>query len=222
MKHLSLLLLTLFILSHAHTASAAESLTMTAPKLLPREHGLSAFSPVVRLRLTGLEPGQEYVVRLWLLEAESGSYHLASTQSPWAFRIQPKDDTADITHVEAHDVFGHGKFLYVARLFRAGTELASDTQPAAGLAVTPPALAAVERVKVKAGETARFQASARASNGLSVEYRGVGLPPGATVDAKTGEFRWLAETPGSYRFAITATQPNGLADAKKVHLEVTE
>lgn len=222
MKHLFALLLTLLTIVHAGSAFAAESLSLTAPKVLPREHGLDSFSPVVRVHLSGLEPEREYVVRLWLLEAESGGYFLASTQSPWAFRLTPKDEAASVTHVETHDVFGYGKFLYVVRLYRNGTEVASDTQSANGLASTPPVLSPVARIKVKAGEVAQFQASARAGAGQGIEYQAIGLPVGATLDEKTGHFRWQAATPGDYRFTITATQKDGLSDSKKVHVEVTE
>ncbi len=125
---------------------AAETISITAPKVLPRAHRLNEFSPLIKIDLTGLEVGQNYTVRLWLLEADSGNYHLGSTQTPASLRVKAETSKVAILIAPTRDVFDYSAFLFVARLFEGETELGSDEQRADAISAKPPRLNSIKRL----------------------------------------------------------------------------
>jgi hypothetical protein len=205
---------------------AVPALKLEAPVTLPRDAHLGAYSPALRIEYSGVPRGR-YRLKLWLLESSTDNYYCASTQ--WCereFRVENTSGTntdGAILICENFDVFDYAGFLWVARFYdQDSTEVTSARLEAASAAQHPPTLHRIGRKSCVVGEELRFKVNATGTGGQGVKFLARALPPGAELDATTGEFKWKPTLPGKFpSVIIEASIPaTGLTDAEVIEIEV--
>lgn len=210
----------------APLARAEVALNIETPKKLPRNAGLGDYSPVLRLEYSGVPKGR-YLLKLWLLESSTDNYFCASTQlCEREFKLDNSASTnanGAVLLTEAFDVFDYSGFLWIARLYDGtGTQIAWARLDAESVAARPPVLQRVGSKSCLVGEELRFKANATALGGQSMKFAARSLPPGAELNADTGEFKWKPERVGKFPGVIieVSTPANSLTDAEVIEIEV--
>jgi len=82
-----------------------------------------------------------------------------------------------------------------------------------------PVLAALPAVSASAGNTVSFRASATDPDNDPLTYSATGLPFGATLNARTGEFLWPNATAGT--FIVSVTVSDGLVTSAPQNVTIT-
>ena len=218
------LLLPILLLSSQPSFADTDTLSLQAPRVMPRNMPLRSYSPVLRLDYSELPPA-DYTLKVWLLETSTDHYYCASTQ--WCerhFKIPNTSGTnssGTISVAEPMDVFDYPGFLWVARLYREGTQVASAQQSAQAVAARPPLL---KRIGPKTGVTGTelsFAVTASDSDKQKLRFSARDLPAGAEFNPVTGGFKWTPTRVGSFRIIFEAvSQGNSLSDAEIVQFEI--
>lgn len=202
----------------------ADTLSLQAPRAMPRNMRLASYSPALQFEYGAL-PAADYTLKVWLLESSTGHFYCASTQ--WCerhFKISNASGTnssGTISVAEPMDVFDYSGFLWVARLYRDGIEVASAQRSTESVAARPPLLKQIGPKKGAVGAELRFAVSASNPEKNKLNFAARNLPVGAEFNPITGEFKWTPAQVGSFRIIFeVVSQGNSLSDAEIVQLEI--
>jgi hypothetical protein len=231
---LSALALTV-VLVPAHPVAPAISFC-EAPTVLPKNTGLSTYSPALCFQYSGLT-AETYTLRAYLLQ--SGVQFPPCRSSQWCgndglppsvFQINNtsgSNGSGALTVVREMDVFddttGAG-FRWVIDLHnQAGTIVASAVQNAEATVNRAPTLASIGNRSGTAGQSLTFVVTASDPEGDTLNLIAQNLPPGALFNAATGLFQWPSPAAGTYPNilfkAVQAGAP-ALSDAELVTIQI--
>lgn len=201
--------------------SAAQSLRIQAPEVLPRSQPLGAYSPLLSFTYSDLKE-EPYTLKVWLLEEED-SWNCASSQ--WcerSFAINGMESAnGSLQMTTPFDVFDYPSLMWVARLFNSsGVEVASAKSRCKTLNAESPVLRPIGKHVGFVGQQLRLVFSAKALPEGKVTYRLHNSPAAATFNAETGVFTWTPTATGLYRIVVEAVSPTKLTDAEIVPLDI--
>ena len=190
------------LLAYVPNARGERIEIVDVPGRLPRNTGFGQYSPEVRFAYGGLQAGEIYTLRTWLLTVPN--FFCGSTQ--WCERTFTIDNVAgesssgEILVVENWDVFDVGRFDWVLRLFNsAGREVAFTEQFVNATSNRAPVLGPVPlSINGVVGETIELVLSATDPNADDFVFGVNDLPPGATIDPVSGLFSWTPIGPGEF------------------------
>lgn len=211
-----------FTLSAAH--GGAQSLSLSAPPLLPRNYPLSSFAPRIVIHYANLGPG-DYSVKLWLLDSE----HFNCASSQWCARalaienVHGSHAQGELVVNVAMDVYDYPAFIWVARLYDAtGAEKAFAKASSKGTPLRPALLKPINRRHAVAGQCMRIQLELHDPKSEAASFRVLDNPPGSAIDSKSGLFTWTPAISGAWTLTFEAIKAGSeLADAEVVTIEVS-
>lgn len=192
-----------------------------APTQLPCDTVLGAYSPPLCFEYSGLQMGQQYTLKIWLLSV--GSWNCASSQ--WCerqFILDNTDGTQQagvIQLAENMDVYDYSLFDWVLRLYDAqGNEEAFTERYTEGTTNRPPVLASIGHRQGRVGEQIEFTLSASDPEGNVISFMAQPLPAEATLNTNSGVFCWTPSVTGRYVVCFSATECEaaGLQDGELV------
>jgi len=204
-------------------STLAESLSIHAPKVLPRNQPLGDYSPLVSFTYSDLKE-EPYTLRVWVLE--DAGWNCASSQ--WCektFAINGEESgNGSLQMTSSFDVFDYPSLMWVARLFdRSGVEVASARAQAKTVAADFPVLKPIGKRVGAVGTEMRLVFSAKAPADDHIIYRLQNAPADAKLNAETGVFTWTPSSSGLHRIVVEAVSlKTKLTDAEIVSLDIGE
>jgi hypothetical protein len=215
----------LMMLLSTTTASTQSISIVDVPSLLPRNTPFGIYSPSVSFTYGGLQAGQQYVLKVWLLAP--GPWYCASSQ--WCERTFPLDNatgsnpSGTIQIVEPMDVYDYSTFDWVVRLFDSGgAQVAFAERYVNATSDRPPILARIGHPSATPGTLLQFTLSALDPQNSPLTFAASPLPSGATLDHASGLFSWTPTTINPFTLLFTVTDSAGLEDAELVTLQSPE
>lgn len=205
----------------------AESLSICdVPPRLPRNTGLGTYSPPLCFDYAGLQGGQTYTLKVWLLTP--GPWYCASSQ--WCERQIPIDNssgtnsTGRVLFAQNMDVYDYAQFDWVLRLYdSAGNEVAFTERYTDATDNRAPSLNPIGNQTGVLGQTLGFIVSAFDPGGGAVTLSASNMPAGAQFDSASGRFSWTPTVTGKYSnllFMATDQGEGPLTDAEIIEITV--
>ena len=206
---------------------ATESITIiSAPRWVPRNMGLSYYSPGLEFAYSGLKT-KKYTLKIWLLER--AHWYCASTQ------ICEKTITIDntvgnnssgiIRITEVIDIYNYPTFDWVVRLYDGTTQVSWTELYATGTSNRPPQLSSIgDKIAIQ-NDLLEFTINGTDPDGDELTFQADNLPSGASFDPESRTFSWIPITIGNYsnvRFRVIDDGEGNLYDSVYITIIVQE
>jgi hypothetical protein len=216
------------ILSFAPHGFGAEAVSIgEVPPRMPRNTGLSAYSPPLAFDYANLNVGETYTLRVWLLTP--GLWFCASGQ--WCERQILIDNSSGnnsagrIFFAQNMDVYDYAQFDWVLRLYDSiGNQVDVAERYVDATTNRAPVLNPIGNRTGIVGEELRFCITSSDPEGGAVHLSVTNLPAGAQFDAALGIFSWTPQASGIYSnilFQATDAGEGPLTDAEVIAITVS-
>lgn len=212
-----------FLISHAESISIVE-----VPAKVPAGMPLGQYSPPVAVSYAGLQRGQVYTLKSWLLTP--GLWNCASTQ--WCEKTDTVDNAGGTNSsgmcwfAMNMDVYDYGEFDWVFRLYDTnGNQVAWTERYSDATTNQPPVLGGIGNQSTVVGQNLALTLTAGDPDGEPVQFGATNLPPGALLDTDTGVFMWTPTNAGTYGPVIFWAQDSGdgpLRDGEVVFFTIVD
>ncbi len=211
----------MFIFVLVNSIVMAETIQITkVPTQLPRNLGLSSYSPLLEFDYSGLEQ-ENYTLKVWLLNR--GPWYCASAQiCEKTFPVNNSDgrnSSGKLRIVQNMDVYNYSNMDFVARLYSSsGVQVDWDEFYVTGVPNRPPKLNFIPTQNCVSGQNLTFLLTATDPEENSVTHWASGLPEGAVLE-NNGAFNWTPDREGTYEIYVSADDGTTY-DSQKVNIIV--
>lgn len=225
MKLLAIPLL-VFLISHSIRAAEAISI-LEVPAKLPQSTSLGTYSPPIRFSYSGLQNGESYELRVWLLAP--GPWYCASSQ--WCLRTIPLDNSSGtnsegtLIFTENMDVYSYGLFDWVIRLYNSASQQVAFTESYQWATDNrAPVLANIGDRTIGLNRSLHLRLRASDQENQTLSFQAEGLPPEASLNPTNGVLDWTPIAVGEYPvlFTVADAGDGELKDSEKVTFKVVQ
>ncbi|MEO5960011.1 MAG: immunoglobulin domain-containing protein, partial [Opitutaceae bacterium] len=226
MKLANTLMFGLVLLTVTHVTTAQSLSIQSVPLRLPRATALNTYSPLLSFDYAGLQSGQTYTLKVWLLTP--GIWVHASTQwNERRFTIDNQNGlnaAGRISLAANMDVYDYSQFDWVLRLYNnVGQEVAFTERYVDATNNRAPTLAPIGNRPGIVGQKLEFLVTASDPEGTPISFSVGNLPAGAQFDASARIFTWTPVIAGKYGnivFSATDSGEGPLADSEIIEIDV--